>query len=246
MNARTAIVSDVHGNLAALEAVIADIANVSPDLVIHGGDLATHGHRPAEVIDRIRDLGWPGVCGNTDEMLWSPELYEPLMRAAPQLAPLYRALFHHLAPATRNLIGQDRVKWLQTLPAVYRSGEIAVVHATMENLWKAPMADASMAALLETYGAIASGVVVYGHIHRPYVRQLPTGGIVANSGSVGLPFDGDPRASYLLIDESGVQVRRVAYDIESEVTGLLRSGYPLATWLAHMLRTAHYIPPVTQ
>jgi 3',5'-cyclic AMP phosphodiesterase CpdA len=59
--------------LTALEAVLADLQQTSPDLILHGGDLADGGSRPAETVDRIRDLGWQGVMGNTDEMLCRPE-----------------------------------------------------------------------------------------------------------------------------------------------------------------------------
>jgi predicted phosphodiesterase len=66
---RVAVLSDVHGNLAALEAVISDLKSVTPDLVLQGGDLGASGYQAAEVIDRVRELGWPSVQGNTDEML---------------------------------------------------------------------------------------------------------------------------------------------------------------------------------
>jgi predicted phosphodiesterase len=65
---RSAIVSDIHGNLPALEAVLADLEQVRPDLVLHGGDLALGGPHPVEVVDRVRELGWAGVLGNTDEL----------------------------------------------------------------------------------------------------------------------------------------------------------------------------------
>ncbi len=70
---RVAIVSDVHGNRRAFVAVLADLRQVAPDLVVHGGDLAYGGARPAEIVDQVRALGWPGVVGNTDEMLWAPK-----------------------------------------------------------------------------------------------------------------------------------------------------------------------------
>ena len=70
---RVAIVSDVHGNLTALDAVVADVERRAPDVVLHGGDLALMGAQPAAVIDRVRELGWPGVVGNTDEALWRGE-----------------------------------------------------------------------------------------------------------------------------------------------------------------------------
>ena len=67
---RIAIVSDIHGNRTALEAVLADLKHTLPDLIFHGGDLAQGGSSPVEIVDRIRDLGWPGVLGNTDETLF--------------------------------------------------------------------------------------------------------------------------------------------------------------------------------
>jgi diadenosine tetraphosphatase ApaH/serine/threonine PP2A family protein phosphatase len=84
--------------------------------------------------------------------------------------------------------------------------------------------------------------VVYGHIHRPFVRRLE-GIVVANSGSVGLPWDGDPRASYLLVTDDLVEIARVAYDVEREVAALLRSGYPEGERIAAMLRRGLSQPP---
>jgi len=71
---KLAIVSDIHGNLAALDAVISDLETVNPDLVVQGGDLAINGPHPSECVDRIRELGWPGVAGNTDLALWTLSL----------------------------------------------------------------------------------------------------------------------------------------------------------------------------
>ena len=77
---RIAIVSDIHGNLTAFEAVLADLRETFPDLVFSGGDLADGGSSPVEIVDRVRDLGWPGVLGNTDEMLFAPESLEEFAR----------------------------------------------------------------------------------------------------------------------------------------------------------------------
>jgi 3',5'-cyclic AMP phosphodiesterase CpdA len=73
---RVAILSDIDGNRTAFEAVLADLRQTSPDLILHGGDLADTGASPAEIVDRIRDLGWQGVVGNTDKMLFRPESLE--------------------------------------------------------------------------------------------------------------------------------------------------------------------------
>ena len=70
---RIAIVSDIHGNQTAFEAVLADLRQTAPDLILHGGDLADSGTSPKEIVDCIRDLGWQGLIGNTDEILCTPE-----------------------------------------------------------------------------------------------------------------------------------------------------------------------------
>jgi predicted phosphodiesterase len=82
---RIAIISDIHGNLTALEAVMADLRRQKPDMVFHGGDLATAGCNPAEVIDCIAEAGWAGVMGNTDEMLWDDSGLRAMEASSPKL-----------------------------------------------------------------------------------------------------------------------------------------------------------------
>jgi Calcineurin-like phosphoesterase superfamily domain len=84
--------------------------------------------------------------------------------------------------------------------------------------------------------------VVYGHIHRPFVRELGSM-TVANSGSVGATWDGDPRASYLLVDHAHAEVVRVEYDVEREVAGLLASDYPGVARIAESRRRGEYVLP---
>ena len=239
---RIAIFSDVHGNLTALEAVVADLRQQKPDVVFHGGDLAYGGCGAAEVIDLIAGEGWAGVVGNTDEMLWSDARRADLEARAPKLKPLFRLLFETFAPATRRLIGESRLAWLQGLPAELRHEDVVLLHASPGNLWRAPMDTAEDAEMESTYKGLNAPIVVYGHIHRPFVRRV--GEMTAcNSGSVGLPYDGDPRASYLLIDQGRPAVRRVAYDVEKEVERLLKSDYPRKEWLAEMRRRGAYVAP---
>jgi putative phosphoesterase len=237
---RLAIVSDIHGNLTALDAVVADIERRGADRVLHVGDLALAGCQPAEVIDRVRELGWDGVVGNTDELLWRPEERAVQERNAPKLRELLRVLFEDYAPVTRELIGDERIAWLRRLAAEHREDDLMLLHASPGDLWRAPPPDAEDSVLLTTYETCEAQKVVYGHIHRPYVRAV--GGLtVANSGSVGSPFDGDPRASYLFIDAREVGVVRVEYDIEREASLLLRSGYPDVLRLAETRRRGQFI-----
>ncbi len=240
---RLAVLSDIHGNLTAFEAVLADLKSVvAPDLVVHGGDLAANGARPAEIVDAIRDLGWPGVCGNTDEMLWRPELLSELELKTPTKHGLRRVLFHDIAPTTCELLGAVRVEWLRTLPTAWCTDEYAVFHASPDNLWRAPLADAPDREFVAAYGAVKSNTVTYGHIHRPFIRRVGESTVV-NSGSVGLSYDGDQRACYVVIDHSSVTIRRVVYDVEREVQELRARKYPRAEWLISILTSAEYRQP---
>jgi predicted phosphodiesterase len=239
---RVALVCDIHGNLTALEAVVADLRRRSVDLVVQGGDLVLMGPRPAEVVDRIRALGWPGVVGNTDEVLWSPDEHEHQLQRAPRLARLLELIFASYAPDTRERLGEARISWLRGLPTERRSEQLTVVHAQPDDLWRAPMPDASDQELFATYAGLGCARVGYGHIHRPFVRALD-GLTVANAGSVGLPWDGDPRAAYLLLDNGVPTIVRIEYDVEQEVRALRECRHPDAERLAQMRRTGRFIAP---
>ncbi|HKA09562.1 MAG TPA: metallophosphoesterase family protein [Candidatus Dormibacteraeota bacterium] len=215
---KVAIVSDFHGNLVALDAVLADLERVNPDLIAHGGDLAFNGPRPVECVDRIRELRWPGVLGNMDRALENPT-------------------GRRVTWASEQL-GRERNAWLQSLPMEWRQEDrVALVHAVPGDLWQAVFPEADDDELLAIYGPLGARVAVYCHIHRPFVRKIREL-TVANSGSVGLPFDGDPRASYLVIEDGHVENRRVDYDVDRAVADVLASGLPEADAVATMYRTA--------
>lgn len=233
---RIAVVSDIHGNRTAFEAVLADLQRTAPDVVLHGGDLADDGSSPAEIVDQVRALGWQGVVGNTDEMLFRPESLREVAARLPQLAEMFTAI-GEMAEATREALGAERIAWLGGLPRVWACGGVALVHASTESLWRAPGPEAEEGEVRGAFGGLGAERVVYGHIHRAYVRSV-AGMTVANAGSVGLSYDGDARASYLVLDEGRVEVRRVEYDVEREIRGLLECGLPHAEWVARTLRSA--------
>jgi putative phosphoesterase len=183
---RIAIISDIHGNLTALEAVLEDLRQTSPDLILHGGDLADGGASPVEIVNRIRDLGWPGVLGNTDEMLVKPESLKEFARQSPKLQPLFEVI-EEMATATREALGPERLAWLASLPLMHRHDRVALMHASPESPWRAPTPEASDGELESVYGPLGSPIAVYGHIHRPFIRFLSRM-IVANTGSVGLSY----------------------------------------------------------
>jgi predicted phosphodiesterase len=238
---RVVIVSDIHGNRHAFEAVVADLRQVAPDLVVHGGDLAAGGAHPGEIIDQVRSLGWPGVRGNTDEMLWAPERLAEYAATQPKLAPIL-AMVQETIPPTLASIGHERLRWLEGLPTLYSLPSFSLVHASPDDCWRAPMPNASDDELRSTYASLRAPMVVYGHIHIPYIRRVQ-GMTIANTGSVSQSYDGDTRASYLVTEGKSITIRRVEYDVESEAKELLHSGLPHADWLARMLLAGKYCPP---
>jgi putative phosphoesterase len=238
---RIAVVSDIHGNRTAFEAVLADLRETSADLVLHGGDLADFGSGPAEIVDAIRDLGWPGVVGNTDEMLFEPDSLREVSRRSPGQHALFSAI-EDLAASAREALGEERLAWLSKLPRIQTPGQVALVHASPESPWRAPAPNADDAELESTYGPLGRPIAVYAHLHWPFVRELSRM-VVVNTGSVGMPYDGDPRAAYLLIDGSRPEIRRVEYDVDGEIDALSRRGTPHADWIARILRRARFEMP---
>jgi predicted phosphodiesterase len=239
---RFAILSDIHGNLTALEAVRRDLRQISPDAVFHGGDLADGGARPAEVVDLVRALGWRGVLGNGDEMLAKPETLANFAAASPAQFESLFATVSEIAQATREALGPERISWLAALPVIEIQEEFALLHASRESCWRAPAREAGDSELDESYQPLAKPIVVYAHIHKPYIRRLRQM-TVANTGSLSLSYDGDPRAAYLLLDDSQAEIRRVDYDVSAECQILRRSRIPHAAWLCELLESAAFRMP---
>ena len=166
---RIAIISDVHGNLTALEAVMEDLRRQKPDVVFHGGDLATAGCNPAEVIDLIADAGWAGVMGNTDEMLWDDSGLKAMETSTPKLKPLMATL-EQFANTTRKLIGEQRLEWLRQLPPELRHDNLVLLHASPGNVWRAPMDTADDQAFIDAYSSLNTDTVVLPHSSSIYQK----------------------------------------------------------------------------
>lgn len=230
---RVAIVSDIHGNLPALEAVIADMSRTRPDLVVLGGDLAFGGPHGPEVVDRLQRLGWPSVLGNTDAALAGLEAIPEAARGG---------FIPSVAAHTRRMLGDERTAWLTGLPKEWRGEDLVVVHAVPGDCWAIVGHDAPDDTLRSTYGRSGAPAVAYGHIHHAFVRRLGDLTVV-NGGSVSLSLDRDVRASYVIVDGEHVEHRRVDYDLEKVAADYLSSGYPMADSYVSWLRTGVWTPP---
>lgn len=224
---RIAVVSDIHGNLMALDAVMTDLDKQAPDQVWCGGDLGWGGPWASECIARVRAAGWTTVKGNTD--VW--------IAGDPQTItePANRELHQELA-AIHN-ISEDDASWLTNLPLGYKpAGSILLVHGTPQSPFVAPMPDAP-AGEFAPYEDQAQ-LVVFGHVHHAFSRRLAGGTLVVNAGSVGMPQDG-PTACYLIIDQAGPEItyrhRRVEFDRRAVIAQANRTEEPLRSRILEKL-----------
>jgi predicted phosphodiesterase len=234
---RVAIFSDVHGNIRALEAVLADVWARGPfDAIVNGGDLLFGGPRPREAMDALRALGCPTVVGNTDQWLIGGDGLE---------AP---AALHAIRDWVRGRLGNADLAYLRSLPIAHRidpkgGPTLVVVHATPTSTMVSVPHDAppdSLAAMLDQAQA---RYLAYGHIHHGYVREIRDGAVV-NVGSVGLPFDGVAKPAWAILTLAGgrwqAELVRVAYDTEAVARELLESDHPAGALFARRVRTARF------
>ena len=191
---------DVHGNLPALEAVLADAETAGVDRWLLGGDYALFGAWPAETVGRLRGLDASWIRGNGERWTASPqEAPEPVRGAVER---------------NRDLLGPALVDELALLPETWREGATLACHGSPVSDVRSFQPDPA-----EDEGELLSDVpqdlsrLVFGHTHLAFRRQAAEGLELVNPGSVGMPFDGDHRAAYAVVDGDGsVAHRRVAYD----------------------------------
>ncbi len=216
-----ALIYDVHGNLAALEAVLADAREQGTTGYLIGGDVALFGPRPIETVTRLRELqGATWIRGNGER--WT---------AAPGDAPDVDLVQGAIAFA-REALGEDVAHELAALPgsAVIDGGTRAWHGSPVSDVRSfLPQAGDDEDELLED---VAERRLVFGHTHLPFRRTTQHGVELVNPGSVGMPFDGDPRAAYALLGPDGEVVhRRVDYE-HAATAALLRTEHANAAWAA--------------
>ena len=230
---RIAVLSDIHANLPALDAVLAAAGDV--DAIWHLGDVVGYGPDPDGVVDRLREVGAVGVRGNHDAAACGGseiEWFNPDARRAMEW--------------TRSAISEATLEWLSDLPERRTVGQCELVHGSpREPLWEyvtsVPVARANLALLEAPIG-------LHGHTHLPIAFLDEDGRVdvvgpgrdselelrgrraLVNPGSVGQPRDGDPEASFMVLDpDTGrVQWHRVPYDIDAVQAAMRAAGLPAA------------------
>ena len=230
------IFGDIHGNLEALEAVLADMEEQGVTHPLCLGDLVGYGANPSECLDVIRALGCPVVRGNHDDLITlgkSPMSFSEAAKLSLEYA--------------RGQLNPSQMNFLRRLPMVWVDGPVTLVHATLDG----PESWGYISTRLEAQTCFLyqkTPVCFVGHTHRPCafaqekeVRPLEfrhvdthpdrskTGRkFLFNVGSVGQPRDGDWRASYAIFapQEYWVDLRRVSYNIEKASSKILKAGLP--------------------
>src|ERR671932_976309 len=203
-----AILYDIHGNLPALEAVLADARAAGAERFVLGGDYALFGPWPRETVERLRELDADWIRGNGER--WTAHPHD-----APQDDVVQSA-----AAACRELLGDDLVSHLAALPFELCRDGVRYVHASPASDVRSfgPEHDDSEEEMLD---GILETRLIFGHTHLPFRRQAKAGIELVNPGSVGMPFDGDHRAAYALADgDAELEHRRVDYDYERTTAAL--------------------------
>lgn len=238
---RLAVLSDIHANLVALDAVLDDLAGVPPvDELWACGDIVGYGPQPNEVIERLRERDARAVMGNHD---------------GAAVGQVEVAWFNDAAAAairwTAEVLTAESRDYLAALPERRVAGDLTAVHGSPRDpIWEYVTSAAVAAANLE---AFETRICLFGHTHYPMlyaqtddgVREtigapgapsaLPGGRLMLNPGSVGQPRDGDPASAYLVVDLDAqmLEFRRVPYGIE-RTQALMREAH-LPTWLSERL-----------
>jgi putative phosphoesterase len=235
---RIAILSDIHGNHIALQAVLQDLAlQGTIDQLVIAGDLCLNGPQPKEVLDTIRGLGCPVIQGNVDS-----DVFAMTSNKSPKKQTT--------VGWTREQIGSDGINYLVSLPQSYlvnnpNGTDLLVVHANPLNQEEAILPtlpdsrlDYLLAGLSPTISALA-----FGHYHVAYQRRWHHL-LLVDVGSCGLPRDGDLRASYAILtwkdNNWQAEHRRISYDIQAVIHQLHNCGIPNLEKRIKVLTEARY------
>jgi putative phosphoesterase len=245
---RIAVLSDVHGNRIALEAVLAEIRRERPDWVLVAGDHVLNGPDPNGTVDALRALEADGgliVSGNTDIAVGDFDYGS----AFPQYQDGIPDTIRVATEWAHDELGDDQLEWLRRLPAErrLRAGDdvlVLVVHASPGSQTRGfdQALDANI--IFERAAATDARVICVGHTHIPEVRDLGWK-VIVNDGSAGFVFDGDPTASWAMVTVEGTevsaQIRRTEFDVLSVANAISARGLPGDVYRAATVRTGKLV-----
>ena len=255
MSVRLAVLSDVHGNAAALEAVRKAIKKEKPDLLLVAGDVAMNGPDPAGAIDTLRAMESEGaivVQGNTDVAVADADYaaaFPWLLEAGVPDAMRLAAEWAH------DALDDEQLSWLRRLPAErrVRVGETLVLltHASPGSQTQGFDRDLDPTAILERIARTDARVVCCGHTHLPDIRDFGWK-VIVNAGSAGYVFDGDPTASWALVtigpaaEDGGdatvtAEIRRAEFDVLGVANAISARGLPGDVYRAATVRTGKLV-----
>jgi putative phosphoesterase len=241
---RIAVLSDVHGNLVALEAVLKQIKKDRPDAVLVAGDLVMNGPDPNGTVDALRSLEADGaliVSGNTDIAVGDFDYGS----AYPQYQDGVPDTITTAAEWAHDELGDEQLDWLRRLPSERRMRTeddtlVLVVHASPGSQTRGfdQALDANI--VFERAAATDARIICVGHTHVPEVRDLGWK-VIVNDGSAGYVFDGDPTASWAMVTVAGGEasavIRRTEYDVLTVANAISARGLPGDVYRAATVRT---------
>jgi predicted phosphodiesterase len=245
---RIAVLSDIHGNLAALEAVAAEIRREKPDAVLVAGDLVLNGPDPNGCVDALRLLESEGaliVSGNTDIAVGDFDYGA----AFPQYQDGVPDTITAAAEWAHDELGDDQLDWLRRLPAERRMRAaddtlVLVVHASPGSQTRGLDQALDPGVIFERVAATDARVICVGHTHLPEVRDLGWK-VIVNDGSAGYVFDGEATASWAMVTVADGSVdaviRRTPFDALAVANAISARGLPGDVYRAATVRTGKLV-----
>lgn len=225
---RLAIISDIHGNLPALEGVLADVARQSPDAVYCLGDLVGYGASPNEVTERIQADGMPTIMGNYDDGVG----FDRDECGCAYRDPVDKELGDRSLAWTKARVTAENKAFLRRLLPQLRfdanARRVLLVHGSPRKINEYLFEDRALSSFQRFAASSKADIIVFGHTHKPYVKEVD-GVMFLNAGSVGKPKDGDWRACYAILeteDEPAATFRRVVYDVERAAAAIRATDLP--------------------
>ena len=247
MTARVAILSDVHGNANALDAVRKAIRREKPDAVIVAGDLVMNGPDPSGAVDGVRELEAEGaivVQGNTDVAVADFDY----SAAYPWMTDGVPDTFRAAAEWAHEELGDERLGWLRRLPSERRlrleEAMFLACHASPGSQTQGFDQALDPSVIVERVSQTDARIIACGHTHLPEVRDLGWK-IIVNDGSAGYVFDGDPTASWALVtvdgEEVAAEIRRTEFDVMAVSNAISARGLPGDVYRAATVRTGKLV-----